>query len=121
MKEITKAEESSLPLSFDGPNAAAEHHTVIFENDRVRVVDFRVPPGDTVPLHTHRYATVNYVISVSDFLSFDSDGNLKHDSREGDTVQQEGSVFCLPAFPPLHSVENIGGGEIRGVTVELKD
>ena len=123
MNEISSTEErvDSLPISFDGPNAAPDHHTVIFENERVRVLDFRVPSGDKVPLHTHRYATVNYVISVSDFQSFDCEGHLKHDSREGDTVQREGEVFCLPAFPPLHSVENIGRGEIRGLTVELKN
>jgi quercetin dioxygenase-like cupin family protein len=111
----------TLPVSFDGPNAAPEHHRVIFENDRVRVVDFRVSAGDTVPLHTHRYATVNYVISISDFCSYDSDGNVKLDTRETEVVQQAGAVFYLPPFPPLHSVKNIGSGEIRGVTVELKD
>lgn len=119
MKE--KKESKDSPVALDGPIAAPQHHKVIFENDRVRVVDFRVPSGDTVPLHTHRYATVNYVISVSDFKSFDSDGNLKLDTRNAEVQQSEGSVFYLPAFPPLHSVENIGLGEIRGVTVELKD
>jgi quercetin dioxygenase-like cupin family protein len=123
MKEMNKTEDelNNAQVELDGPVAAPEHHKVIFENDRVRVVDFRVPPGDSVPPHTHRYATVNYVITVSDFLSFDRDGNLKHDSRNGDSEQREGAVFCLPAFPPVHSVKNIGCGEIRGVTVELKD
>ena len=113
--------EPGFAVAFDGPVAAPEHHKVIFENDRVRVVDFRVKPGDTVPLHTHRWPTVNYVIALSEFLSYDRNGNLKHDSRSGETVQREGSVFYLPALPPLHSVENIGDGEIRGVAVELKD
>lgn len=119
MKENNTTDE--IALSLDGPVAAPRHHTVLFENDRIRVVDFRVKPGDTVPLHTHRWATVNYVITHSDFVSRDSDGNLKHNSRDRDSPQREGAVFCLPAFPPPHSVENIGGGEIRGVTVELKD
>jgi hypothetical protein len=120
MKEKNTTDQATNE-ALDGPVAAPEHHKVVFENDRVRVVDFRVPAGDTVPLHTHRYATVNYVISTSDFRSFDCDGNLKHDSRKEESAHREGGVFCLPAFPPLHSVENVGCGEIRGVTVELKD
>ena len=123
MKENNKANEphTNPPLSFDGPRAASDHHKIIFENDRVRVVDFRVSPGDTVPVHTHRWAAVNYVIGVSDFRSFDGDGNLILDSRNMKISQTEGSVFYQPAFPPLHSVENIGSEEIRGVTVELND
>jgi hypothetical protein len=120
MKEQNSTTED-LPIALDGPVAAPEHHRVIFENDRVRVVDFRVGPGETVPVHTHRYATVNYVISLSEFLSFDSSGNLKMDSRNDEAAQREGVVFYQPAFPPLHSVENIGNGEIRGIAVELKD
>ena len=119
MKEESRIEE--LPLAFDGPVAAPDHHKIVFENDRMRIVGFRVPPGETVPLHTHRWPTVNYVISLSDFLSYDRDGNLKHDSRDAESTQREGGVFCLPAFPALHSVENVGSREIRGVAVELKD
>jgi hypothetical protein len=120
-QDQTDVADARSSVAFDGPIAAPEHHKVIFENDRVRVVDFRVKPGDTVPLHTHRWPTVNYVIALSEFLSFDRNGNLKLDSRDGEAPQREGSVFYLPAFPPLHSVENIGNGEMRGIAVELKD
>lgn len=123
MKEKNTTNETTTELleSLDGPVAAPQHHRVLFENDRVRVIDLRLGPGDTVPLHTHRWATVNYVISPSDFRSFDSDGNLKVDSRAANLAQSEGSVFYQPAFPPLHSVENIGDEEMRGIAVELKD
>lgn len=107
--------------SFDGPVAAPDHHKVVFENERVRILEFRVKPGEVVPAHTHRWPTVNYVLRLSDFLSFDADGNLKLDTRRGQFAAKEGEVFCLPAFPPLHSVENIGRHELLGVTVELKD
>lgn len=107
--------------SLDGVIAAPEHHRVIFENERVRVVELRVKPGEIVPVHTHRWATVNYVITLSDFLSYDSDGNLKLDSRTGKSDIKEGSVFCLPPYPPPHSVENVGTSEMHGIAVELKD
>lgn len=107
--------------SLDGVIAAPEHHRVIFENERVRIVEFKVKPGEFVPVHTHRWATVNYVISLSDFLSYDADGSLKFDSRAEKTQIKEGAVFCLPPFPAPHAVENIGTSEMRGVAVELKD
>lgn len=107
--------------SLDAPIAAPQHHKVIFENERVRVIELRVKPGEIVPVHTHRWASINYVVSLGDFLSFDADGNLKLDSRMGETDIKEGEVFCLPPFPPPHSVENIGASEMHGISVELKD
>jgi quercetin dioxygenase-like cupin family protein len=106
---------------MDAVIAAPDHHRVIFENEQVRVMELKVNPGEIVPVHTHRWATVNYVLSHSDFLSFDADGNVKLDSRTDESGMKEGAVFCLPPNPPLHSVKNIGAGELRGITVELKD
>lgn len=123
MKDMIKNELAAemLPISMDGVIAAPDHHKIIFENERVRVVEFKVSSGDTVPLHTHRFPTVNYVLKLSEFLSYDSKGNLKLDSRTGEVSQKEGTVFYLPAFPPLHSVENVGANELHGIAVELKD
>ena len=105
----------------DGVVAAPAHHKIIFENERVRVLDVRVAPGAIVPAHTHQWASVNYVLSFSDFLRFDADGNVDLDSRTADTGFGEGAVKWLSANPPLHSVKNIGDREIRAISVELKD
>lgn len=120
MKNENNKNQTQLE-SFDGAIAAPEHHKVVFENERVRIMDFRVKPGEFVPTHTHRWATINYVLKLSDFLSYDEDGNLKLDSRTGEFSGKEGEVFCLPAFPPLHSVKNIGESEMHGISIELKD
>ena len=37
------------PPELDAVIAAPKHHTLIFENERVRVLDTRIPVGDTVP------------------------------------------------------------------------
>ncbi len=107
--------------SLDSVIAAPEHHKIIFENERVRVLEFRVKPGDFVPVHTHRFPSVSYVLSLGDFLSYDADGNLKLDSRTGQSDIQQGGAFWLPAFPAPHSVKNIGEHEMCGIAVELKD
>jgi quercetin dioxygenase-like cupin family protein len=107
--------------SLDGVIAAPDHHRIVFENERLRIIEFRVPPGEIVPLHTHRFPSINYVLSLSDFLSFDAHGNIKLDSRSGHSDIKQGEVFCLPPFPPPHSVENIGRDVMHAVSVELKD
>jgi quercetin dioxygenase-like cupin family protein len=107
--------------SFDAPIAAPEQHKVIFENERVRIMDFKVHPGEVVPIHTHRWASINYVVKLSDFLSYDEDGNVKLDTRTEQFGGKEGEAFSLPPYPPLHSVENIGESEMHGISIELKD
>lgn len=123
MKNENNENESATvyPESFDGPVAAPDHHKVVFEDERVRIVELRVKPGETVPVHTHRWATINYVVRLSDFQSYDADGNLKLDTRNGQFGTKEGEAFYLPPFPPLHSVKNVGDGEMLGISVELKD
>jgi hypothetical protein len=38
---------------LDGPVAAPDHHKVLFENDRVRVLETVIRPGDRTPMHMH--------------------------------------------------------------------
>lgn len=115
--QLIQTQEQSLDAAISAP----EQHQVVFENERISIVDFRVKPGETVPAHTHRWASINYVLSLSDFLSYDGDGNLKLDSRTGKSDIKKGAAFCLPPYPPPHSVENIGDGEMHGISVQLKD
>ena len=49
------SKEQDWPDELDALNAAPHHHTLLFENEFVRVLDTRVPPGETVPLHTHHW------------------------------------------------------------------
>ena len=123
MKDETRENHRTDALSenMDAIITAPAQHKVIFENERLRIIEFKVKPGESVPLHTHRWRSFNYVLKLSDFVSYDARGNLKLDSRTGKTEIKEGSVFELPPFPPPHAVENIGGAELHAISVELKD
>jgi len=72
------------PDTLDAVVAAPDHHSVLLENDRVRVLDTRVERGDTVPVHTHRWPGVQYFVSFADFVRRDADGELLVDSRAVD-------------------------------------
>jgi hypothetical protein len=69
------------PASLDALSAAPRHHTLLLENDRVRVLETRILPGDIVPVHTHCWPSVVYVLSWSDFVRRDAAGTVALDSR----------------------------------------
>lgn len=107
------------PDSLDAVVAAPEHHVVLLENDRVRVLDARVEAGDTVPVHTHRWSGVQYVVSFADFVRRDGDGEVLIDSRALDFPSEGPLVLWSEPLPP-HTLENVGDDPIHAIVVELK-
>ena len=105
------------PDELDALIAAPKHHTLIFENERMRMLDTRIPPGDIVPVHTHRWPAVYYTVQFSHFIRRDGEGNLLFDSR---TVTGEFPPARWYENLPPHSVENIGDVEVHLISVELK-
>ena len=106
------------PDSLDALAAAPEHHRLLFEDARVRVIDTRIPPGERTAVHTHRYPSILYIVSAGDFLRYDAEGNVITDSRAL-PPQVAPSAFRVPPMPP-HSVENIGSTLVHLVNVEFK-
>ena len=51
------------PDSLDALVAAADFHRLVLETDDVRVLETTIGPGQTVPLHTHRWPSVLYVLA----------------------------------------------------------
>jgi hypothetical protein len=98
--------------------AAPGFHVVLFEDDRVRVLDGHVPPGATVPVHTHRWGGVPYILGSSDFVRCDPDGNVLADTRASKTRPTAGTaVWGMPLTP--HTFRNVGSEEFRTLTVEM--
>jgi hypothetical protein len=85
----------------------------------VRVLETRIAPGELVPVHTHRWPSVLYVLSWSDFIRRDASGSIVLDSRAAPALAVPPSVLWSEALPP-HSLENVGVTEIRIISVELK-
>jgi hypothetical protein len=99
--------------------AAPRHHRLVLENERVRVLDTRIPAGDTVPVHTHRWPAVYYSVQFSHFIRRDDEGRVLFDSRAAGEVPQAGTGNFIESLPP-HSIENVGEAEIHLISVELK-
>jgi hypothetical protein len=99
--------------------AAPEFHRLLFESDDVRVLDTRIGPGQTVPVHTQRWPGVLYVFSSGHFVRRDDAGNVLLDTHAAGVVLEPGTALWTNALPP-HTLENAGDAEIRALAVEVK-
>jgi len=98
----------------DRMDAVASSHqglSVRFENDRVRVLELRLLPGEREGMHTHPqyvlYALTDYRVKNTN-----ADGTVRVFERK------RGDVFW--GEPVTHGGENVGETEVHAVIVELK-
>jgi hypothetical protein len=103
---------------MDALIAAPEHHTLLLENERVRVLQTLIPPGATTGMHTHRWPCVIHTISTSHYLRRNGDGVVIQDSRS-EAPSPLGFRWSSP-MPP-HSIENVGDSDIRLILTEFKE
>lgn len=103
----------STPNGQDAAIAASESHKILFENEKVRVLEVIIKPGQKEPLHLHPYKSITIVASPATLKYFDKEGNLISE------VQVRGTTWTEPI--ELHSTENVGNTQFHGYRVELKD
>lgn len=103
----------------------------IFENDKVIVWNFELPPGETTPLHTHKHSYMWYTISGAPLQVFDENDNdlgtldvptgavysLLLDNGELEVLSEIGKGNRIPA---KHKSKNAGKGVYREILVEYK-
>jgi len=121
MSEPSNTTEQTWPWpdSLDALITAPGYHTLLFENEKVRVLHTRIPPRATAPLHTHRWPCVVFIQSWSDCIRRDHLGNVLVDSRQGLETPKLNMPTWQQPLPP-HSLENIGDAEINTTSVEIK-
>lgn len=105
--------------TLDALIAAPQHHTLLWENERVRVIETHIPAGERTAVHTHRWPGVLRVVSWSHFVRYDDRGNILAESRKIEALQNPSEYMWSAALPP-HSLENVGEVELRIIAVEVK-
>src|SRR5262249_27680635 len=111
--------DQQWPPELDALIASPEHHELLFENDQLRVVRTHVPPGERTAVHTHCWAGVLQVVTWSQFVRRDAEGNILVDSRLNEALKAPPQFMNAAALPP-HTFENVGDVEFNVITVELK-
>jgi hypothetical protein len=98
-------------MNQDPAKTDPELYKVIFENDRVRVLEYKDRPGDKTTPHQHP-DSVMYTLS-----SFRR--RIAADGRQVDVELQAGQVRWLGAQE--HSGENIGDTDTHTIFIELME
>jgi len=107
------------PEELDALAAAAAHHMLLLENERVRVLETRIRGGETTAVHTHRWPNVQYVLSSPDFIRRDGEGAVLLDTRVAESRPEPPVTLWSEPLPP-HSIENVGEADLHVIMVELK-
>ena len=110
---------ATWPDELDATVAAPQNHKVVLENDRVRVLEVTVQPGEREPVHGHKWPSVMYVMAEDLIRDYDAEGKLLYDSRTDKARLATPYTIWMPPQAP-HSVENLSKTPLRLLRVELK-
>lgn len=102
---------------MDGVLAAPETHSVLFENDAVRVLEIKIAAGEREVEHTHRMAAV-MIIDQPAMIRYYQEGILMFTSSASSSAKAGVGQWMDPEGP--HSVENIDTSLYHAFRVELK-
>jgi predicted metal-dependent enzyme (double-stranded beta helix superfamily) len=102
---------------------------VVFEDDKIKVWEFTLQPGEQTPIHTHEMEYVFYVIDGTTLEVFDadnkplaplelSDGDVVPLRLEGDELVVIGNESIR--VPATHSARNGGTTRYREILIEKK-
>jgi quercetin dioxygenase-like cupin family protein len=99
-------------MTLDPAVTNPEHYEVVFENERVRVLEYRDEPGDRTTPHDHP-DSVMHTLSGFRRRLYGPDGQTR------DVEIEAGTTGWLPA--QRHAGHNIGDTATHVLFVELKD
>lgn len=95
----------------DMTKVAPHQAKVLFENDRIRVLETRNKPGETIPLHSHPPRFVYFMNPLSEKITYEGKKPKVYHWKAGDVTFDEAVSL---------SVENVGASAGRNIVVELK-
>jgi quercetin dioxygenase-like cupin family protein len=99
------------PITLDPVKLDPEHHLVLLENDRVRVLRTILDPHLKSPLHEHPHYVVVYLTELHTTMTLG-------DGRTVDNPRRPGEIAWRDALQ--HVTENIGDRTAMEIQVELK-
>ena len=103
---------------LDALIAAPDPHRLLFENDRVRVLEVVIEAGAGEPEHTHRWPSV-MIVNWPARIRYYERGVPTFESPARDTTPQRLKAVWMDAEGP-HSVENIDSSPYHALRIELK-
>ena len=102
---------SRVPIAQDSVQQSPEFYRVLLDNDEVRVLEYRLKPGEKEPLHAHPDGVV-YGFNDSKIRVTSADGKVT------ESAGKAGDVFWRKSV--THALENVGETDVHSLAVEIK-
>jgi len=101
----------AVPPAMDPVRLSPQYYNVRLDNDRVRVLEFRLKAGEKEVMHSHPEGIV-FALADATVKTFLPDGtSVAYPSKQGDVMWRDAVT---------HSGENVGSTEAHYLAVELK-
>ena len=85
---------------------------VLLENDRVRVLEFLLKPGEKEAVHSHPSCVVYFLSSFKTRFIYPAGDTTLVDRKAGEVFWRE---------PVTHAGENVGTTDAHGLVIEVKE
>ena len=95
----------------DAVSVAPHVYKVLLENDRVRVLDSRMKPGETTSMHSHPDIVAYPLTGGKAKFTFPDGQSMDVELQPGEAMFMEGHN---------HTAENTGDTELHALLIELK-
>jgi hypothetical protein len=97
--------------TMDPVKLSPQYYTLRVDNPRVRVYEYRLPPGQKEVMHSHLPGVVFALSDATIKLTMPDGTSTTHASATGDLASRDNVT---------HAIENIGTTEAHAHAVELK-
>lgn len=119
------ADPATWDPALDAVAAAPRHHRVIFENDRLRVLEVTLEPGDEEPVHHHRWPSVFVFDALRPPVTdISPEGERLPPTRDVIQALQawdgQGCLVVHMAPQPAGRVLNESDTTVHGIRIEMK-
>lgn len=104
---------------LDAVAASPEHHEVLLENDRVRVLETLIRPGEETAAHTHVWGGYLYILSWSDCIRYEDQREAVMNSRQAGFSPRAGTAVWAAPLPP-HSLRDVGQQNLHVILTEFE-
>lgn len=109
--ELKQGPSKAASIALDPAKLDPQHHIVLLENDRVRVIKTILEPQLKAPMHEHPHYVVVYLTELHTTMAM-------ADGRNIDNVRRPGEIAWRDALK--HATENVGDHTAMEIQVELK-
>jgi hypothetical protein len=106
------------PDSMDAISAAPKNHKILYEDERVRILDVTVEPGEKENMHHHRWPSVLIIDSPAKKKEYTWDGKVISTDRPSAETPIPIIIRMGPAKP--HAIENVDTNSLHLYRIELK-